>query len=138
MNYSAHLQVAKKLLNDYKPTIPFHSYLKSYFKQNKKHGSKDRKLIATLCYDYFRLGFALKNISIEERILTGFFLCEHTPSEFLQSIKPEWNDLIKSPVNQKLSIVNSQLSIVNSFFMPLWQKNKTQTKLNRITKSKRE
>jgi 16S rRNA (cytosine967-C5)-methyltransferase len=115
LNYSAHISVAKKLLTDYRSGIPFHFYLKSYFKQNKKHGSKDRKLIAALCYDYFRLGFALKSIPIREKILTGFFLCEHTPSEFLQSLKSEWNDLITSPVNQKLSIVNCQLSIDSIF-----------------------
>ncbi|MEO6452790.1 MAG: Fmu (Sun) domain-containing protein [Ginsengibacter sp.] len=95
--------------------MPLHFYLKDYFKKNKKHGSKDRKLISALCYDYFRLGHALKNIPVEERILVGFFLCEQTTSEFLQSLKPEWNGIITKPVIEKLLIGNRQLEIENIF-----------------------
>ncbi|MEO6328109.1 MAG: Fmu (Sun) domain-containing protein [Ginsengibacter sp.] len=115
MNYSSHLAVAKNLLSAYTPSAPFHLYLKVYFKQNKKHGSRDRKLITTLCYNYYRLGFTLKDIPLEERILIGFFLCEHNPSEFLQSLKPEWNKIITKPIKEKLAIGNWQSEIDNIF-----------------------
>ena len=105
MYYSPHIATAKQLLLGYTPKIPLHVYLKKYFHQNKKHGSKDRKLIAALCYNYFRLGFALKDVRVEERILTGFFLCEHMYSDFLHFYKPEWNEAINKPLEEKLTIV---------------------------------
>ncbi len=104
MNYSSHLATAQQLLLYYKPQTPFHVYLKKYFQQNKKHGSNDRKLIAALCYNYFRLGFALKDIPVEERILTGFFLCEQTNSHFLHFFKSEWNEAINKSLEEKLTI----------------------------------
>ena len=115
LNYSSHLAVAKNLLADYKRDVPLHLYLKAYFKQNKKHGSRDRKLISALCYNYFRLGFAIKNVPVEKRILIGFFLCEHNPSEFLQLLKPEWNNVVSKPIKEKLAIENWQLEIDNIF-----------------------
>ena len=109
------MNVAKNLLVDYKAVEPLNLYLRNYFRQNKKHGSKDRKLISALCYNYFRLGFAIKNIPVEERILIGFFLCENNPSGFLQALKPEWNNLVNRSIKEKLAIGNWQLTINNIF-----------------------
>ena len=51
-----HKSTVERLLGRYDGKSPFHLYLKKYFSENKKHGSKDRKLITGLCYSYFRLG----------------------------------------------------------------------------------
>ncbi len=119
MYYSSHIATAKQLLSGYDPQIPLHVYLKKYFHQNKKHGSKDRKLIAAMCYNYFRLGFSFKDVPVEERILTGFFLCETMHSDFLHFFKPEWNKAINKSLEEKLAIGfdnhQEQSSIKNIF-----------------------
>src|SRR6266571_7914098 len=79
----AHLMSAVTILRSYNGSEPFHGYVKKYFSKNKKHGSKDRKLIASLCYSYFRLGHSVRNIPDEERILLGTFLCENKSTELL-------------------------------------------------------
>ena len=106
MHYSSHLATVKQLLSQYTPEVPLHLYLKTYFRQNKKHGSKDRKLISELCYNYFRLGLAAKNVFIEERILAGFFLCQNSSSDFLRFFKPEWNEIISKTPIEKLAVLN--------------------------------
>jgi len=113
--YSSNLDTAKQLVLAYKPGVPLHLHLKAYFRQNKKHGSKDRKLIAILCYSYFRMGFAFKGIPAEERILIGFFLCQQSHSDFLHFVKPEWDGIIDKPINVKLAIVNKPLEIEKIF-----------------------
>ncbi len=115
MRFRAYLNAAINILQLYPGKVPFHHFLKKYFSTNKKYGSKDRKQIASLCYNYFRLGHAVKNISAEDRILLATFLCETQPSELLKSLKPGWNDLIGEPLEEKLSIVNHQFSIKNIF-----------------------
>ena len=50
------LATVAHLLKIYDGTEPLHLYLKKYFAANKKHGSRDRKVITQLCYSYFRLG----------------------------------------------------------------------------------
>jgi len=86
--------------------VPLHLYLKTYYKEHRKHGSNDRKLISALCYSYFRLGFAAKNIPLEERVLMGFFLCQHSPSDLLQFFKPEWNAAINKTPEKKFAVLN--------------------------------
>ena len=105
MYYPSHLTTATQLLSGYKPEVPLNLYLKKYFGQNKKHGIKDRKLISALCYNYFRLGFAAKKISIEERILIGIFLCERSYSDILHFFKPEWNEIISKSPEEKIALL---------------------------------
>ncbi len=88
--------------------MPLSHYLKQFFAAEKKYGSKDRKQIAALCYNYYRLGKSVQNISIEERIILATFLCEHTFNEFLNFHKPDWNEKIALPVSEKLSIISRQ------------------------------
>ncbi len=113
--HTSHFAVAKKLLLSYKHDVPFNVYLKLYFRQNKKHGSKDRRSITSLCYNYFRLGKSFTNVTVEERILSGTFLCEKTPSEIFRFYKPEWNDVIERSLNEKIAILKSQFSIEDIF-----------------------
>lgn len=70
-----YLNVAEQLLNQYTPPQPFHLYIKKYFSANKKHGSRDRKTIAALCYAYFRLGKSFANYSTKQKLLLGISLC---------------------------------------------------------------
>lgn len=48
MYISSYLQTATQLLKDYTSHPPFHQYLKNFFKENKKYGSRDRKYISSL------------------------------------------------------------------------------------------
>jgi 16S rRNA (cytosine967-C5)-methyltransferase len=99
----------------YKPGVPFNIYLKEYFRQNKKHGSRDRRSISILCYNYFRLGFAFRNIAVEERILIGFFLCHDSHSEFLNFFRPEWNKIISKSYEEKFAILNGDQNNIFPF-----------------------
>ena len=65
-----HKSTVTNLLHHYDGRSPFHLYLKKYFSENKKHGSKDRKLITGLCYAYFRLGGAARRLQESEAALT--------------------------------------------------------------------
>jgi 16S rRNA (cytosine967-C5)-methyltransferase len=113
--YHSYINSAKDILSNYKGEEPLSSFLKKYFSANKKYGSKDRKQIAHLCYCFFRLGKAVMNTSIEEKILTGLFLCSSKSSEVLAALKPEWDERYKLPLDEKLVIINSSFLITEIF-----------------------
>lgn len=118
MKYFSHLNTAVQLLQQYNGSLPFGSFIKQYFSQHKKYGSKDRKNISHLCYAFFRLGKALPQLGEEERILTGLFLCSHEPNELLQNLKPEWNNNTPLAFNEKLQLLgigHSPLTIHDVF-----------------------
>ncbi|HEY8898554.1 MAG TPA: Fmu (Sun) domain-containing protein, partial [Niastella sp.] len=115
MKYYSHLNTAVQLLQQYNGSQPFGSFIKQYFSQHKKYGSRDRRNISQLCYAFFRLGKALPQLPAEERILTGLFLCSHEPNEILQHLKPEWNDQTQLSLNDKMQLTTHSFTFNELF-----------------------
>jgi len=55
------------------------------------------------------------NTSIEEKILTGLFLCSDKSNEILAVLKPDWDDKCNLPLAEKLLTINSSLLIPEIF-----------------------
>ncbi len=102
-----HIIVAEKLIKDYTYNTPFSVYLKDYFSKNKKHGSKDRKWIAHLCYCYYRLGHALKELNIEERLRIAFYLCNDEAGEWQILFNTSWNEW-SNELNKRIEFVQKK------------------------------
>ena len=114
--FHRYINYAISLLENYDGKEPFHLYLKKYFSINKKHGSRDRKIISSLCYNYFRLGLGVSpDISIEEKLLLGTFLLENKSSLLLQNLKPDWNEKIHLSLSEKIGIVKNIFDPENIF-----------------------
>ena len=105
MKYFSHLASAAGLINLYKGEIPFHHFIRNYFREHRKFGSSDRRNIGQLCYSFYRLGRALAHLPIQERILLGLFLCSTSPNEILENLKPEWNPLAGKTLDEKLRLL---------------------------------
>lgn len=107
-----YLNYAVAIVTAYDGTQHFHLYLKKYFSVHKKHGSRDRKKITALCYNFFRLGSGgADSLSIEDRIHVATFLLEAEPSSFLKSFAPDWNEKIDLTLSEKLSITQEVFNI---------------------------
>ncbi len=113
--FHSYINTSAKLIAKYKGEKPFAVFIKGFFAKEKKYGSKDRKQISSLCYNYFRLGFAMKDSSVEQKIIVATFLCEHAPSEFLQKISPELNEKINWPLYKKFLLLKDQFLITDIF-----------------------
>jgi 16S rRNA (cytosine967-C5)-methyltransferase len=114
--YHSYLNSAKEILSLYNGDEPFSSFLKKYFSQNKKFGSRDRKDVANLCYCYFRaaphpVGVVSKPIETNDvQLLSYLFLCSTEPNDILAALIPEWNNRIHLPLKEKMASFNYQLS----------------------------
>ena len=109
----SYINSAKKILDQYSGEEPFSLFIKNFFRQNKKYGSSDRKQITNLCYCFFRLGKAARDLPFEERILLSLFLCSQESNEILNELKPEFNEKINLSLDEKLAIGNRQWAIGN-------------------------
>lgn len=106
MRHYSHIQSARQIIESYNGKEPFHRYIRSFFAQQKKFGSKDRKQISGLCYAYWRLGMALSALPVEDRILAGHFLCTFTASDpVLEQLKPEWNAALQLTIPEKFQLI---------------------------------
>lgn len=113
--YISYLNSSREILSVYNGEEPFASFIKKYFSEHKKYGSKDRKQISHLCYCYFRLGKALPDLPVEERMLAGLFLCSSKSNELLQELNPEWNNSVELTVEQKFVLLNARTATSDIF-----------------------
>ncbi|PSL25495.1 16S rRNA (cytosine967-C5)-methyltransferase [Chitinophaga ginsengisoli] len=106
IRWENYLAAAEKIIVAYDGSLPLHHFLKGFFKQHPYMGSRDRRQISQLVYQYYRLGHLWKGAkSTSERILLGAFLCEQEGNEILRFYHPELNDKITLPVDEKLSLL---------------------------------
>ena len=104
--YHSYINTAKNLIETYKGETPFATFQKQFFAANKKYGAKDRRNILSLCYNYFRLGFAAGNIALNKKLLLATFLCETEPSLLLENLQPEWNENISLSIAAKAALLD--------------------------------
>ncbi len=107
MKFDNLLRYAVRILTSYTGEFPLQSWLKNFFRENPQMGSRDRKQVSEMAYCYFRLGHSLKNISKEDRILAGLFLCNNEKEQILEHLRPEWHEQMEEPLEDKLEIVRT-------------------------------
>lgn len=103
MRAYSYLNTAKLIIQLYDGSIPFTSFLKNFFRTNKKYGSKDRKEISSICFGYFRCGKKIFAGDFDLKLLAGLFLTSSTSSFILDQLRPDWNKEIEKPLQEKLT-----------------------------------
>jgi len=102
--YYSYLNTTKEIVSNYKGDVPLSIWLKHLFATRKQMGSRDRREVSSLVYQYYRLGWSI-DAPFENTISTAVFLCRTESSELLKLLKHEWNDKITLPINQKLELI---------------------------------
>lgn len=107
MRFQSYFNTAVSLIHQYDGSIPLSHFLKQYFAQHKKHGSKDRKWIAQLCYTYFRLGHALRELATEERLKIALFLCHDIPGDWSILFDQHWIAVWSDDIETRIDMITS-------------------------------
>lgn len=108
MIFDNQLRYATQIIETYRGDEPLHAWLKDYFRLNKQMGSRDRKMLSTLVYSYYRLGHAVKNLRPKDRLLAGLFLCNEQPGELLTYFKPHWAEKAGGALPEKIAFFQGQ------------------------------
>ena len=103
--FHSYQQTASSILALYSGEIPFAIFLKKYFKQHKKYGSRDRKIIADLCFGFLRIGQSALSYSIHDQLIIGYYLIHQFDKGYLQFFKPELLDSLEQPLQNKISLI---------------------------------
>ncbi|MEK7199745.1 MAG: hypothetical protein AAB212_07495 [Bacteroidota bacterium] len=110
MRFQSYFNTAIFILQQYDGSMPLLHFLKQYFSQHKKHGSKDRKWISHLCYNYYRLGHALKELAIEERLRIALFLCNESAGDWQILYEKNWIDNWESDLTMRIDFIRKKIS----------------------------
>lgn len=107
--FHSYLNAAVNIIDTYKGDQSFHFVLQQFFASHKKMGSRDRKTVASLCYQYFRTCKAL-NGSKEEKIIHAVFLCETSENALLRELHPDLADKTTLPLQDKIEFLKIDLA----------------------------
>jgi 16S rRNA (cytosine967-C5)-methyltransferase len=108
--YHSYQSTASSILGSFSFKESFPVYLKKFFKQHKKYGSRDRKIIADLCFGFFRIGNAASTYSLNEQMVMGYFLTHDHDGGYLAYANPALVDSIGETIDVKIDIIKSQFS----------------------------
>ncbi|MGN7205897.1 RsmB/NOP family class I SAM-dependent RNA methyltransferase [Pedobacter sp. SAFR-022] len=108
MKVEHQIRTFEKIFKEYDGSQPLHRFLVGYFKANKQMGSSDRRWASRYLYSFFRIGKALPERSLLDRLVVGDFLCNTSSSLLLQSQQPEWHEQVSLPIAAKLVLVQDQ------------------------------
>jgi len=115
VKFDNQLRYATTIITAYQGETPLHVWLKDFFRQHKQMGSRDRKTVSNLVYGFYRLGHAVRELPIEQRILLGLFLTGDQPGEFLEYFRPAWNEHATQSLEKKITIIQQD----NIDFQPM-------------------
>lgn len=108
MRFQSYFNTAIKIIKLYDGAIPLSYFLKKYFSENKKHGSKDRKLITHACYNYYRPGKALKDFNAQERLKTAIFLCNEKAGAWNILYNKKWLDAWNESLSERIKFIKNE------------------------------
>jgi 16S rRNA (cytosine967-C5)-methyltransferase len=108
MKVEHQIRTFEKILASYDGKLPLHRFLVNYFKAHKQMGSSDRRLASRYLYSYFRLGNALKDVPVIERLAIADFLCNMDASLVVTTYQAELADQVALPVQAKLALVRDK------------------------------
>jgi len=99
-NLGWRIRQSLRLIEDYTGHPPLSQYLKTYFANNKKFGSRDRRELSQVVFSYFRLARALKQLPKENAIALAYYCCNECSLAELDAI----NSLIPSKLTSTGSL----------------------------------
>lgn len=108
MFVESYLQTAEYIIEHYELQQPLNLFLKTYFKKNKKFGSRDRKFISELIFGFYRIGKQKKATSLRLLILNAAFVKSELPLLFFEKTLPHLAPNYSLPPEQKLKLLTSQ------------------------------
>ena len=111
--YYSYLNTTKEIVSNYKGDVPLSTWLKQFFATRKQMGSRDRREVSSLVYQYYRLGWSI-DASFEDAISIAIFLCRTEPNELLKLLKPELNEKISLSITEKLELIEG-FNLLNLF-----------------------
>ena len=110
--YHSYLASASAIIKTYQGAEPFVHFGRKFFAGNKKFGSRDRKIIAAICYSYFRAFHLFRDEPLEQRILNSVFLCETAANAFLLELDPVLHEKIELPVREKIKFLEKDIEAI--------------------------
>jgi len=97
------------LLQHYNGGIPLAHFLKNYFRQHPKLGSRDRKVISDVVYSWYRCSRAMPDeLPFEEKLYASLLLCDFSTPATLKLLPEAWQSVQSQALQEKIAFLFAQ------------------------------
>lgn len=107
MFVQAYLQMAESVIQAYSLPQPLHLFLKTFLKNNRQLGSRDRRYVRELVFGFYRLG-PQPEMSVRDACLTGAFLSGRLPQLFFVKCGFNGSELSELDLLEKWKWIQTQ------------------------------
>src|ERR1051325_8821504 len=91
---------AWQIIESYEGGVPLHFFLKGYYRQHPKLGSRDRRALSDMCYAWYRCSKALDaGMDGERKMMACLYLCGLRPKALHSSFPAHREASIHAPAN---------------------------------------
>lgn len=118
MRAEQQLRTFMRVFEKFPADKPLAKFLPEFFKRNKQMGSNDRRSASRLLYNYFRLGRAVADKSVEQRLFLAEFLCTSVDNPFLHHFRPDLNEKIYLTYDEKINFASLNEGLVMDEVFP--------------------
>ncbi|MCF8453697.1 MAG: RsmB/NOP family class I SAM-dependent RNA methyltransferase [Pedobacter sp.] len=118
MRAEQQLRTFMRVFEKFPADKPLAKFLPEFFKRNKQMGSNDRRSASRLLYNYFRLGRAVADKSVEQRLFLAEFLCTSVDNPFLHHFRPDLNEKIYLTSDEKINFASLNEGLVMDEVFP--------------------
>lgn len=102
-------QHVNTIIHTYQGQIPLSRFLKSHFREHKKLGSRDRKIIAAMLYSWYRCSKALPaELSFEDKVKSCIFVCETALPQLLQFLPEQWQQQKDAATEERVALLKNE------------------------------
>jgi len=81
-----HVRNALQKLSDYDGSLPLHVFLREAFRRDSRMGSRDRRVVRSLCYSWFRCAILLQGLAPERRMVWAAYLTSQCNPSLLETL----------------------------------------------------
>ncbi|TDX00587.1 RsmB/NOP family class I SAM-dependent RNA methyltransferase [Dinghuibacter silviterrae] len=106
--WTRYLERASHVIGTYQGDTPLAPVLKDYFRGERQMGSTDRRIVSDLVYSFYRLGWAVRELPLEERLLLAYWLTRTASSPLLAALRPEWDALVGLTPSEKVAVFDAR------------------------------
>lgn len=113
----SYVYTSLQLIEGYTGELPLSIYIKNFFRQHKKFGSRDRKWIKNMCFAWFRAGGLFNQFNTMNRLLCSFYLMQQEGDARANDVMNSGGDVyngidFKLPRDQKIAWIHSNIGPV--------------------------
>jgi len=112
------LRSFERLLTSYTLEEPLSRFLTRFFKENRQMGSNDRRTLSRWVYSYFRMGRALPDLPVVERLAVAEYLC-NSESDLVQVLASSLHETLEKPLVDKIDHLTTEYGFDLKSIFPL-------------------